>query len=133
MSWAQVSTKTKRMHGRVVMIYKPGELIMGYMNNGSWQGNCRQICNDPWPGQIYVGQWKNHKRNGYGVCTYSDGAVYKGHWKDHLRHDTNGCYAWPSGAKYEGPYVNDCQEGEAKYTFDDGSVRRGVFSKGKKT
>lgn len=31
-------------------------------------------------GEIYEGQWKNDKANGFGKYKHSDGAIYEGDW-----------------------------------------------------
>ena len=31
---------------------------------------------------VYNGEWKDSKKNGFGVQVFSDGSVYKGEWKD---------------------------------------------------
>ena len=33
-------------------------------------------------GDIYAGQWKDDKPDGYGDCEYLTGAIYSGEWKD---------------------------------------------------
>ena len=31
-------------------------------------------------GEIYIGQLKNYKRHGFGICRYTNGDVYNGWW-----------------------------------------------------
>jgi len=33
-------------------------------------------------GDIYKGEWKNNKKNGYGEYYYEDGKIYKGEFRD---------------------------------------------------
>ena len=35
-------------------------------------------------GDIYEGEWKDHKSHGYGTYLHKDGAKYIGEWKDDL-------------------------------------------------
>ena len=37
-------------------------------------------------GSIYVGEWKDGSRHGYGTLTYEDVREYFGKWKEGLRH-----------------------------------------------
>lgn len=32
-------------------------------------------------GHVYIGEWKNNKKNGFGKFTYAKGHVYEGQWK----------------------------------------------------
>ncbi|CAD5214461.1 unnamed protein product [Bursaphelenchus xylophilus] len=41
---------------------------------------------DPRATEIYVGEWKDDKRNGYGMVTRNNGSSYQGQWKDNKRH-----------------------------------------------
>lgn len=36
--------------------------------------------------EIYEGEWKNDKPDGYGTYKYTSGALYKGEWKNGLHH-----------------------------------------------
>lgn len=70
--------------------------------------------------------------NGYGVYKFSDdweGDVYKGNFKDGKRHGY-GIYSWSEGSKYEGNWSNGYQHGEGKYTFADGEETEGEWSNG---
>ncbi len=35
--------------------------------------------------KVYMGEWKNNVRNGYGTCYFEDGSVYEGEWIDDMR------------------------------------------------
>ncbi|XP_009988640.1 PREDICTED: LOW QUALITY PROTEIN: junctophilin-3-like, partial [Tauraco erythrolophus] len=53
--------------------------------------------------EIYVGEWKNDKRSGFGVSQRSDGLKYEGEWANNKRHGY-GCMTFPDGTKEEGKY-----------------------------
>ncbi|XP_054856201.1 junctophilin-3 [Eublepharis macularius] len=53
--------------------------------------------------EIYVGEWKNDKRSGFGVSQRSDGLKYEGEWASNKRHGY-GCMTFPDGTKEEGKY-----------------------------
>ena len=36
-------------------------------------------------GDVFEGDWKDDKANGYGVYNHGNGAKYEGYWKDNLR------------------------------------------------
>ncbi len=45
----------------------------------------------------YVGDWKNNKKNGFGIQYYSNGDKYEGGWVENKRHG-QGTF-WVSNAK----------------------------------
>ncbi|XP_062442249.1 junctophilin-3 isoform X1 [Rhea pennata] len=53
--------------------------------------------------EIYVGEWKNDKRSGFGVSQRSDGLKYEGEWANNKRNGY-GCMTFPDGTKEEGKY-----------------------------
>ncbi|XP_060644029.2 junctophilin-3 [Anolis sagrei] len=53
--------------------------------------------------EVYVGEWKNDKRSGFGVSQRSDGLKYEGEWANNKRHGY-GCMTFPDGTKEEGKY-----------------------------
>jgi hypothetical protein len=80
-------------------------------------------------GEVYVGDWKNDKRNGYGKITFPDGTVYVGDWKNDERNGY-GTENYDSGDVYVGEHKDDFREGQGKYTFLDGNEYIGEFKKG---
>ena len=63
-----------------------------------------------WPdGRIYIGEYKDGKKEGMGECVYPDGRIYKGLWK-------------------EGK-----QDGEGMFYIPDKKVwKKGIWDKGKR-
>ena len=55
---------------------------------------------------MYIGEYKDGVRHGYGEMFYSDNTVFRGLW------------------------ANDKQEGVGKLTQKDGSVREGIWKDG---
>ncbi|XP_064202523.1 junctophilin-1b [Anguilla rostrata] len=56
--------------------------------------------------EAYMGEWKNDKRNGFGVSERSNGMKYEGEWTNNKRHGY-GCTLFPDGTKEEGKYKNN--------------------------
>lgn len=56
--------------------------------------------------EVYMGEWKNDKRSGYGISERSSGLKYEGEWLNNQRHGY-GCTTFPEGGKEEGKYVNN--------------------------
>jgi len=61
-------------------------------------------------GRHYEGEYKNNKRDGYGIMTYQDGSLYQ------------------EGSHYEGEWKNDKRDGQGVMTYlDDGRRLEGEF------
>lgn len=56
--------------------------------------------------ETYMGEWKNDKRNGFGISERSNGMKYEGEWLNNKRHGY-GCTVFPDGTKEEGKYKNN--------------------------
>ncbi|KAM4622239.1 junctophilin-2 [Discoglossus pictus] len=56
--------------------------------------------------EVYMGEWKNDKRSGFGISERTSGLKYEGEWLDNLRHGY-GCTVFPDGRKEEGKYRNN--------------------------
>nr|XP_055037780.1 junctophilin-1a [Misgurnus anguillicaudatus] len=56
--------------------------------------------------ESYMGEWKNDKRNGFGVSERSNGLKYEGEWLNNKRNGY-GCTIFPDGTKEEGKYKNN--------------------------
>ncbi|XP_066527504.1 junctophilin-2 isoform X2 [Hoplias malabaricus] len=56
--------------------------------------------------EVYMGEWKNDKRSGYGISERSSGLKYEGEWLDNQRHGY-GCTTFPEGGKEEGKYMHN--------------------------
>ncbi|XP_066508664.1 junctophilin-1-like isoform X2 [Hoplias malabaricus] len=56
--------------------------------------------------ESYMGEWKNDKRNGFGVSERSNGMKYEGEWANNKRHGY-GCTLFPDGTREEGKYKNN--------------------------
>lgn len=61
---------------------------------------------DPTTVETYTGEWKQDKRNGYGVCDRSDGLKYEGQWHNDMKCGY-GVTTFKDGSKEEGKYKNN--------------------------
>ncbi|MFT5760159.1 MAG: hypothetical protein ACI9LM_004943 [Alteromonadaceae bacterium] len=83
-----------------------------------------------WDGGSYTGEWRDGKRNGKGVFTWSDGSKYTGEWRDSER-DGEGFLTWANGNKYTGEWRSRKRDGYGVYTWADGSKYTGEWRRGK--
>ena len=107
--------------------YDNGDIYAGEMKNGRYDGYGMYTWGDgELHGQKYVGEWKNDKRNGQGTFTYADGDTYEGTFKNNLL-DGYGTYTWTNGNKYVGEWKNDKRNGQGTFTTAGGDIYEGEF------
>lgn len=80
-------------------------------------------------GDIYSGEWRRNKKNGYGTYKWKDGDRYQGQWRDDLHHGF-GEFIFANGVRYKGFFSNDEFEGYGEYLFADGIKLVGEYKKG---
>ena len=56
--------------------------------------------------ETYMGEWKNDRRVGYGVCERSDGLKYEGEWYNNKKYGY-GVTTFRDGTREEGKYKNN--------------------------
>lgn len=81
-------------------------------------------------GSIYIGEWKNGLRDGFGVHSWLDGSRYEGEWLKDVANG-KGKLIHADGDIYEGDWVNDKAEGKGIYIFANGSLYRGDWKEDK--
>jgi S1-C subfamily serine protease len=77
-------------------------------------------------GDIYVGEYKDDKRNGQGTVTYASGSTYVGRWRDDKRNG-QGTHTWPDGEKYVGEWLDDNMHGQGTRTYANGTTYVGEW------
>ena len=110
---------------------------IGWIANGNGRLDwASDIKNNLLEKKIYIGKFKNNEANGYGICTYIDGAIYEGEWKNNLRHG-KGKMIYIDGTIYEGNFEYDIQNGKGQYILPSlyyyiGNIKGGkIYGKGK--
>nr|CCA19186.1 conserved hypothetical protein [Albugo laibachii Nc14] len=82
-------------------------------------------------GTIYKGEWRNSKRNGFGVCQYARTRDrYEGKWVGGVRYGRGVC-TYASGAVYNGDWKDDFCHGEGRITYPDGTSLEGKWKEDK--
>ncbi|KAI1290432.1 Junctophilin-3 [Halotydeus destructor] len=61
---------------------------------------------DPTTTETYMGEWKNDRRCGFGICERSDGIRYEGEWYNNKKYGY-GATIFKDGAREEGKYKNN--------------------------
>ena len=82
-------------------------------------------------GREYIGQFKNGKREGYGIMYFPDGGRYEGNWENNLSHG-KGIEYYQNGDRYEGNYFKDEEDGEGVYYYKNGDRIMGNYKNGNK-
>ena len=132
-----------------------GNIYEGGMKKDRHEGYGTYVWSEKsqWPGDKYVGQWKEGRRHGFGVYYCADGTTYIGDWLDGKYHgkivitlkdgdwyegdcsdnerNGHGIYRWKSGELYDGEWKDDARTGNGTYYFVGGTVYQGGFLKGK--
>jgi hypothetical protein len=102
---------------------KPHESVVwtGSCGNGFAQGHGTLIWQQN--GQTtdrFVGEYRDGRRTGRGVYTWSNGERYEGDYRDDRR-TGRGIYTWPNGDRYEGGFRDSHLHGRGVMTWADGS------------
>ena len=108
-------------------ITKDGRKIFGFFHNGKVLcGKSLMYYNEPDINQmhftnIFEGEYRNNKREGYGKMIMANGDSYEGEFHNDS-YCGKGIYIWANGNKYEGGFKNDKKEGKGKFTFANGGT-----------
>ena len=104
------------------------ELAYDMLNDGSISQIEEKVYEN---GRKYIGQFKNGKREGYGIIFFPDGGRYEGNWENDLAHG-KGIEYYKDGDRYEGEYFRDEEDGEGVYYYKNGDRIMGNYKNGKK-
>ncbi|CDW71111.1 phosphatidylinositol-4-phosphate 5- [Stylonychia lemnae] len=131
-----------KLHGYGKASFSNGDEYEGEFRDGVFSGKGKLIYKnlDPqyYEEATYIGQFRNHKREGYGEMAWSIGREeYKGLWKNDQR--LKGSMVLSDGNVYDGEWLNDAFHGKGKLTFksfskgDKGITFEGQFDSGHQT
>ncbi|CDW71378.1 UNKNOWN [Stylonychia lemnae] len=122
--------------GQGKMMHKDGSIYEGNFDRGVKLGKGRwykTVKKDDYIQKkkikidyVYIGDFQNNKKNGYGVFTWGQISTYEGQFSNDHRHGFGVCQ-WYDGSKYEGEWRQGVQYGKGKLTMKDGTVKQGIF------
>ncbi|XDV30754.1 hypothetical protein PO909_033601 [Leuciscus waleckii] len=123
--------KEGKIHGFGTYWHASGEVYEGSfrenMRHGHGMLRSGKLAS-PSSSSVFVGQWVQGKRTGYGVCDdFSRGEKYMGIWLDDQRHG-DGVVITQFGLYYEGNHSNNKMMGNGTLLCDDDTVFEGEFS-----
>ena len=75
---------------------------------------------------VYVGEFKDNKKDGKGKYIYKDDSHYDGEFIDDL-FDGNGKYFWNDGKKYKGLFKNGLINWKGEFIWNDNSIYVGEY------
>ena len=75
---------------------------------------------------IYEGEWKNGKREGFGIYKYNNNEKYMGTWKNDLE-DGDGRYIYKNGDIFDGKYRYGKKEGRGLYTYNNDNEKDKIY------
>jgi len=110
---------------RGMIKYNNGYIYEGYIHDKLPHGSGKMIYNLPGhPCEIYIGNWKNGKKDGEGTYNTKIGS-YTGQWKND-KYDGTGVLISKYG-DYRGEFVNGKRHGKGKIIQQNGDVYEGEF------
>lgn len=86
--------------------------------------------------QLYIGDWKMNKKDGYGIKIYSNRDKYEGYWKNDMRHG-KGTYWLCIGKNayrklFTGDWFENKKEGKGIFFYNDGGCYDGEWKNSKR-
>ncbi|XP_061685689.1 alsin isoform X3 [Syngnathoides biaculeatus] len=122
--------KDGKMHGVGTYRYASAEVYDGSFQDGLRHGHgmLRSGKLNTSTPSVFIGQWVNDKKTGYGVFDdITKGEKYIGMWQDNMRHGT-GVVVTQFGLYYEGSFKDDKMMGNGILLSEDDTTYEGEFS-----
>ncbi|MCE9501614.1 MAG: hypothetical protein K8R21_14110 [Leptospira sp.] len=117
--------KGSKPSGKGTYISTDGMIYMGGFRDGKREGHgVVNYTTGLHEGEQYIGEWKENQRNGHGIYAWPDGRKYVGNWQNNKQNGL-GSITNARGDRYTGNFRDDLPDGEGTHTKIDGSV---IFS-----
>nr|XP_006820146.1 PREDICTED: alsin-like [Saccoglossus kowalevskii] len=121
-----------KMHGAGILRYHNGDIYEGYFKENQRHGHGMLRCGSLTSSapSVYIGEWVNDKRYGYGVMDdINRGEKYMGMWQDDYRHG-NALVVTLDGVYYEGTFMHNKLSGVGLLVTEDGTCYEGELATG---
>ena len=76
---------------------------------------------------VYIGQFIDNVKQGFGVYTWNDGREYEGHFSGDLKHGF-GTMKWTDGYAFSGQWENGYRHGQGTVIWPDGAEQEVEFA-----
>ncbi|XP_078459806.1 alsin isoform X1 [Lampetra fluviatilis] len=122
--------KAARMHGQGAIRYANGDVYEGGFSNGARHGHgvLRSGSHTSTSSSLYIGQWANDCKCGYGVFDdITRGEKYMGMWMNDCRHG-NGVVVSQFGLYYECVFSSNRMAGQGVLLSEDDTRYEGEFT-----
>jgi hypothetical protein len=123
------------LNGKGVIVYSAGEKYEGEFKNGKRHGKgVYTWTQGEMKGSRYEGEYFEGQRHGKGKLVLSTGKTYTGEFKNG-KYDGKGIIIWTDGdlkgCKYDGDFKEDERTGDGTFYYADGRKYVGQFKDGK--
>ena len=114
-------------------IYQNGDKYIGEFKNHikDGKGTMYYNKNDIYHRDRYEGEWKNNLMEGKGTLYWNSKSRYEGDWKNGKR-EGKGILYYNKNDRYEGEYKDDKMEGKGTYYWSNGNRYEGEWKNDKK-
>jgi len=114
-------------------IYENGDKYIGEFKNHIREGKGIMYYNkdDIYHRDRYEGEWKNNLMEGKGILYWNSKSRYEGDWKNGKR-EGKGILYYNKNDKYEGEYKHDKMDGKGTYYWSNGNKYEGEWKNDKK-
>ena len=120
--------KNGKLHLSGRIIYPNGDCYEGPFVEGVRSGKGRFETFER--KAVYIGDWDEDVRQGYGIEQFEDGSRYEGAFSADSK-TGKGKFSWKDGSAYDGDFIEGRLEGFGTYAWYDGRKYSGLWKSGK--
>lgn len=106
--------KCNKKHGHGTFTFANGDQYIGEFHNNKMQGE--GVFTYASSSEVYMGEWKEGFKEGFGTQRYLDGRVYSGQWRRGIAHG-RGTMRYVNKNRYCGEWREGVMEGEGTFTY----------------